>query len=55
METELQAYLSGDRNALVATFLDEPWSVRSLDEAEARADRLLSSDARMAKHFSSAG
>jgi alpha-galactosidase len=54
MEAELQAYLSGDRNALVASFLDEPWNVRSLDEAEERADRLLSSDARLAKHFSSA-
>ena len=51
MEAELQAYLIGDRNLLVATLLNEPWSTRSLEEAEERAEGILTSDERLARHF----
>jgi alpha-galactosidase len=53
METELQAYLTGDRDLLVATLLNEPWSVRSLDEAEARVEEMLAADDRLRQHFAS--
>jgi len=55
METELQAFLTGDRNLLVATLLNEPWATHSLREAEERADRILSSDERLANHFAGCG
>ena len=51
METQLQAYLTGDRNLLIATFLNEPWHARSLKEAEAQADAALAADERLAQHF----
>ncbi len=51
MEALLQAYLTGDPNLLVATFLNEPWSTRSLDEAEERAEGMLTSDKWLARHF----
>ncbi len=51
MEALLQAYLTGDPNLLVATFLNEPWSTRSLEEAEERAEGMLTSDKWLARHF----
>jgi alpha-galactosidase len=54
METELQAYLTGDRNLLLAALLSEPWATHSLREAEQRVGEILASDDRLAEHFSGA-
>ena len=64
MEYLLSAYLSGSRNILTASYLndpcyisidsmlqDEPWLIRSLEDAQKRTDDLLASDEKLAAHF----
>ena len=66
MEYLLSAYLTGSRNMLAASFLNdpcsrasmmrgEPWLIGSLEEAMKRTDELLASDEKLAAHFSASG
>jgi alpha-galactosidase len=66
MEFLLSAYLTGSRDVLAASLLNdpcsrasmmrgEPWLVGSLDEAKSRADALIASDEELAARFAKPG